>query len=265
MAIDFAFLDSGTGGIPYMLYLKQKCPAANVVYLADSKHFPYGTKSPRQVTECALEAAGAAVAAWSPGAVVVACNTISVTALDALRAQFPGVPVVGTVPAIKLAAAVTENGRIGLLATEGTVRNPYVDRLIHDFAADCTVIRRGDAELVSFVEHRCFSAAHAERLAAVRPAIDFFSGQGCDTVILGCTHFLHLVAEFEEAAGPALRVVDSRSGVVRRALEVARPCDCSAADPLDKTLFVTGGAASEPEYRLVCAGMGLRWGGALCP
>ena len=263
MAIDFAFLDSGTGGIPYMLYLKQKCPAANVVYLADSKHFPYGTKTPQQVTDCALEAAGTAIAAWNPRAIVVACNTISVTALDALRAQFPAVPIVGTVPAIKLAAAVTENGRIGLLATDGTVRNPYIDRLIHDFAADCTVLRRGDAELVSFVEHRYFSASHEERLAAICPALDFFAGQGCDTVILGCTHFLHLVAEFEESAGSALKIVDSRSGVVRRALAVAQPCAGAATDPLDKMLFATGGTDSEAEYRAVCVHLGLHWGGVL--
>ena len=134
MGVDFAFLDSGTGGIPYMLALKEKVPKASCVYLGDTARFPYGEKSPEQITAAASEAVRLILARWNPKTLIVACNTISVTALDGLRSLFPNLPIVGTVPAIKLAAKVTRNKRVGLLATNATVRHPYSQKLILDFA-----------------------------------------------------------------------------------------------------------------------------------
>ena len=137
--IDFAFLDSGTGGIPYMLALKKLLPRAKCVYLGDTAHFPYGQKSNQEVTACASEVIETIVRTWNPKAVVIACNTISVTSLEPLRKLFPDLPIVGTVPAVKLAAAVTKNKRIGLLATNATVNHPYCKKLADDFAGDCIV------------------------------------------------------------------------------------------------------------------------------
>ena len=134
--IDFAFLDSGTGGIPYMLALKEKQPAARCIYLGDTAHFPYGEKAPEAVTACAAHTIGAIIQKWQPRTIVIACNTISVTSLADLRALFPHTPIVGTVPAIKLAAERTHNKRIGLLATNATVKHPYCAHLVHDFASD---------------------------------------------------------------------------------------------------------------------------------
>ncbi|MBP5748108.1 MAG: glutamate racemase, partial [Treponema sp.] len=113
--IDFAFLDSGTGGIPYMLELKEKSPESRCIYLGDTLHFPYGEKSSGQILACASSAVKLIVEKWNPRAIVVACNTISVTTLPELRTAFPSLPIVGTVPAIRLAARVTKNKRIGLL------------------------------------------------------------------------------------------------------------------------------------------------------
>ena len=111
--IDFAFLDSGTGGIPYMLSLKEKSPESRCVYLGDTVHFPYGEKSEEEVTLCASESIEKILDLWNPRIVVIACNTISVTALNQLRERFPDVPIVGTVPAIKLAAKVTKSAHNG--------------------------------------------------------------------------------------------------------------------------------------------------------
>lgn len=265
MPVDFAFLDSGTGGIPYLLHLEKKCPGAECVYLADTRNFPYGEKSSGEIIRSSVAAAGILVDRFSPAAVIVACNTISVTALDDIRRAFPEVRIVGTVPAIKLAADVSVNRRIGLLATNATVGNPYNMRLKDEFAPDCELVPRGDSELVSFVEHRAFTASEAECEQAVRPAVEFFRSRGCDTIILGCTHFLNLADTIRRVAGEGIRVVDSRDGVVRRALSV-HPCVrdgiLSRRNP---RLFVTGfsDGKDEAEYGLICRRFSLDWGGIL--
>lgn len=216
--IDFAFLDSGTGGIPYMLSLHSQMPEAKCVYLGDTMHFPYGEKSLQEVTDCASVAIKEIIQRWNPRALVIACNTISVTALSNLRQLFPQLPIVGTVPAIKLAAGITKNKRIGLLATNATVQHPYCQNLINEFASDCVVVKRGDPLLIDFVEKRYFEASTEERLNAVKDAADFFKNNGCDTVILGCTHFTHIAQEMQQVCGKDIKVIDSRDGVSRQAV-----------------------------------------------
>ncbi|MFA6856044.1 MAG: glutamate racemase [Treponema sp.] len=270
--MNFAFLDSGTGGIPYMLYLKHICPGMTCAYLGDTLHFPYGEKTPEQITECASQSVSLIIHKWHPQAVVVACNTISVTALDNLRALFPYVPIVGTVPAIKVAAEVSHNKRIGLLATNATVRHPYIQRLERDFASDCTVFARGDAELVSFIEHDLFTATQAQKFAAVKPAVDYFKVNGCDTIILGCTHFIHMSDIISLAAGKTVQVIDSREGVVRQALKVESTHEsvmtgtlCAGDEPDDSAFFVTGFRQTKDadEYSFLCHNLNIKWGGIL--
>ena len=215
-----AFLDSGTGGIPYMLHLQKKCPDVRCVYLGDTANFPYGEKTREQITDCAAAASRLLIERFSPDAIVVACNTISVTALSELRKMFPSVPFVGTVPAIKLAAAVSPKKRIGLLATRQTVENAYTDRLVTEFASDCYIARRGDPDLIDFVEKKLFTATQEERAKAVAPAIEFFRQHEVDTIILGCTHFIHMADDIQKAAGSSVRVVDSRDGVVNQTMRV---------------------------------------------
>ena len=114
MSVDFAFLDSGIGGIPYLLFLQEKQQNANCIYYADTKNFPYGQKSSEQIIENATIATQKIIEKWNPGAIILACNTISVTALEELRKRFPNVPFVGTVPAIKPAATISKTKKIGL-------------------------------------------------------------------------------------------------------------------------------------------------------
>ena len=151
--IDFIFLDSGTGGLPYMQYLNGCCPHAKCVYIADTKNFPYGEKTAEQIIHAASNVVSLALSKWNPKAIVLACNTMSVTALPFLRNHFPDVPFIGTVPAIKLAAELSHNGRIGLLATNKTVTDPYTKELIEKYASDCLVFSRGDSDLIDFIEH----------------------------------------------------------------------------------------------------------------
>ena len=265
-----AFLDSGTGGIPYMLHLQKKCPDVRCVYLGDTANFPYGEKTREQITDCAAAASRLLIDRFNPDAIVVACNTISVTALSALRELFPSVPFVGTVPAIKLAAAVSPKKRIGLLATRQTVENAYTDRLVAEFASDCYIARRGDPELIDFVEKKLFTATKEERAAAVAPAIEFFRQHDVDTIILGCTHFIHMADDIQKAAGSFVRVVDSRDGVVNQTMRVleyaksakAKKNTCSVEN---MTFYITGvrDAVAENEYRTLARNLNIPYGGKL--
>ncbi len=270
--VDFAFLDSGTGGIPYMLLLKEKSPESRCVYLGDTGHFPYGEKSFEEIVKCASDAINLIVNRWNPRVIVIACNTISVTALESLRKLHPDLPIVGTVPAIKLAARISFNKKIGFLATNASVNHPYSENLIREFASDCQVFKRGDPDLIEFIEHKLFTATQEEKIAAVMPAVEYFNSLGCDTIILGCTHFTHMAREIEEAfASKSWRkvfVVDSRDGVSNHALEVIKECtgvaeDTDFAD--DMKFYVTSlkGEDEKREYEILCSKFHIPFGGCL--
>lgn len=270
--IDFAFLDSGTGGIPYMLLLKEKSPESRCVYLGDTVHFPYGEKSFEEIVRCSSEAIDTIVKNWNPRAVIIACNTISVTALDELRKLHPDLPIIGTVPAIKLAAKVSLNKKIGFLATNASVNHKYSEKLIEDFASDCTVFKRGDPELIDFIEHRLFTASKEEKIEAVMPAVEYFNSNGCDTIILGCTHFTHMAREIEEAfaskSWKKVFVVDSRDGVSNHALDVIKTAPEKEGRnnlPEDMTFFVTNlkGDADRTEYETLCKRFNIPFGGCI--
>ena len=111
---DFVFIDSGISGIPYMTTLIKRAPKASCVYVADAANFPYGEKSHEQVVECVTSLVKKICEQFEPRVIVVACNTMSVNALDVLRAQFSDVKFIGTVPAIKLASSLSEKRRLGL-------------------------------------------------------------------------------------------------------------------------------------------------------
>jgi glutamate racemase len=257
----YAFLDSGSGGLPYLAKLRFHAPEASCVYVADTMHFPYGEKTRDEVISFATATVGHLLERFSPDLVIVACNTISVAALTSLRQTYD-VPFVGTVPAIKLASAYSVNRRIGLLATERTVQDPYTDDLIRQFAPDCEFTRIGDSVLISRIERDLVTASREERLDAVRPSVERFREAGVDTIILACTHFLHISDEIHEVAGPDINIIDSREGVVHQALRLVPPRYFKHSEG---ACFITGGVSSEIEhrYRTYSKLFGISWGGIL--
>lgn len=267
MNVDFAFLDSGTGGLPYLLYLLKQSPKARCVYVGDTRNFPYGEKSQSQIIENSCACVQKIISRWQPAEIIIACNTISVTALEEMRKRFPETPFVGTVPAIKPGAILSKSKKIGLLATNATVNHPYTKKLISDFASDCEVVSRGDPELISFIEHRFFQASEEERLEAVKPAVNFFSSCGCDVIILACTHFLNMAEYIQKAAGNSIRVIDSREGVTKHALSVIdfKSSFLEADEKSKNELFITGFNAANDyeEYNQFCKNNGISFGGIL--
>ncbi len=267
--VDFIFFDSGTGGLPYMRLLMEKSPKAACVYLADAKNFPYGEKTPAEITLVACTALMSIFKLYRPKAVVISCNTLSIIALDFFRKQFPNIAFVGTVPAIKLAGEQSKNRRIGLLATNRTVESDYVQQLIHDFASDCEITFRGDPSLISFIENSFFFASDIQKEDAVRPSIDFFKNHKVDTIVLGCTHFLHIVDISAKLGGPEIKIIDSCAGVVKQALKVASVDESVTKEDFSPIFYVTGHEDSHDEtdfqdrYQKIAEKMGIRYGGVI--
>ncbi len=143
--------DSGVGGLSVAGAIRALLPNAPLVYAADSAGFPYGTKPPELIAARVPALLGRLAERHDPALIVIACNTASTIALDGVRAALD-LPVVGTVPAIKPAAALSKTRAIAVLGTDATVVQPYVDNLAAQFASDCLVIRHGSAELVELAE-----------------------------------------------------------------------------------------------------------------
>ncbi len=219
-----AIMDSGVGGLPYLESARRLLPGANFVYLADREGFPYGTKTREAVEAIVRDRVDRLVAAFDPDAVVIACNTASQAALAAVRRDHPGLDVIGTVPAVKPAASDSKRKVIGVLATERSVVDPYLDELENRFASSCRVERRGAQDLVAFVERRFLEADDSETRKVIEPHVAYLVDRGVDEIVLACTHFLHVAREIEDLAnelsagsgGPPVKVVDSREGVARR-------------------------------------------------
>lgn len=269
--VDFVVLDSGTGGIPYLSSLLNENKVASYVYIADTANFPYGEKSHEQIVKCSLSVVEQIIAKFDPKVIVIACNTISVNSLDILREVFPDRHFVGTVPAIKLAASVSKNRKIGLLATRSTCEHPYNIDLKNHFASDCQMFMRADPDLVSFIEHKSFTATKEENKKAILPAIKYFAENDCDTIILGCTHFLNLADLFQEVCDEystkKIKVIDSREGVTKRARALYDSiCKKNGeGKSLPPKLYITGFSINEDktEYDVICKRNGLQWGGVV--
>ena len=238
------FFDSGVGGLSVLGPTRALLPSAPIVYAADSAGFPYGTKSEAELATRVPALLGRLVERFDPRLVVIACNTASTIALDDARAALD-LPVVGTVPAIKPASEISTTRVIGVLGTEATVRQPYVDDLAAKFAADCTIIRHGSPRLVELAEARLGgeTVSVEDVRAATRPLFDAPDGDRIDTVVLACTHFPLLADELAEAF-PRVAYVDGGPGIARRIAWLTRDQAWPAEAPPGIALFTA--PAREP-------------------
>ena len=211
------FFDSGVGGLSVVAAARALLPAAPFVYAADSAGFPYGTRTEAEIAARVPALLGRLAERYRPRLIVIACNTASTIALAAVRAALD-IGVVGTVPAIRPAAALSRTRTIGVLGTDATVRQAYVDDLAARFAADCTVIRHGSAALVEMAEATLHGraspgSAYAGVLAGL---FDQPGGAAIDTIVNACTHFPLVETELTAAAPMGVRFVDGSAGIARR-------------------------------------------------
>lgn len=216
-AAPILLFDSGVGGLTVLAQLRALLPQAPVIYAADTAGLPYGAKTEAQIAARVAGLLGRMSERYRPRLVTIACNTASTIALGMVR-EVLNIPIVGTVPAIKPAASMTRTGVIGLLGTEATIRQGYVDRLEAEFAADKCLLRFGAPGLVTAAEEKL--RGRPVDPAAVREAVEGLrkqpGGEDIDTVVLACTHFPLLNDELGEGFGPGVRFIDGAAGIAHR-------------------------------------------------
>ncbi|TNC77347.1 glutamate racemase [Janthinobacterium lividum] len=183
--------DSGVGGLSVLRHIRAQLPQEDLIYFADSGHAPYGDKTEQQVIDRSLAVAGYLLQQGAK-ALVVACNTATIAAIKALRARYPDLPIVGVEPGLKPAAAISRNGKIGVLATERTLRGDKLLALREQVssATGATFILQPCVGLVERIEQ---SAMGSDPLDATSAMLDRYIApllvQGVDTLVLGCTHY----------------------------------------------------------------------------
>lgn len=206
--------DSGVGGLSILADLKERLPDCEFVYASDNAAFPYGSKSEDFLIRRVKDVLDALIQLTEPDIIIVACNTASTVVLPHIRDHFK-TPVIGVVPAIKPAVAISETGTIGLLGTPATVKREYTQQLINDFATDCNVIKVGSSRLVDIAE-RALRGIKPDRDELSTIIAPFFIDQNLDTVVLACTHFPLILNDLTEAAPRSVAWVDSGEAIARR-------------------------------------------------
>ena len=251
--------DSGLGGLSVLAEIRRLRPDVEIVYAADDAAFPYG-----RLGEAALVARVETVMARligeaEPDVVVIACSTASTLALPPLRAAYPRLPFVGTVPAIKPAAATSRSGLISVLATRGTVARDYTHALVRDHAADCEVTLVGSS-LLAVVAERVMRGEAVEEFEIGREIAPCFverEGRRTDHVVLACTHFPLILDRLERLSLWPVSFVDPAPAIARRldaVIGAARP-GAPAAD--DGAAVFTSGEPPQPTVQKTLRRYGL--------
>ncbi len=217
--------DSGLGGLTVYDEIARMRPGDRLVYAADDAAFPYG-----RLDEAALVArvggvVGELVAALNPDLVVIACNTASTLVLPTLRSRFPGLPFVGTVPAIKPAASASRSRQISVLGTPGTVVRDYTQDLIREHAGGCRVTLVGAPNLARLAEDylKGFAVADEDILREITPCFVTQHNKRTDVVVLACTHYPLLAEHFSRLAPWPVDYIDPAPAIARRVDQLLGP------------------------------------------
>ena len=255
--------DSGLGGLTVFREIAKLVPVADHLYAADDAGFPYGDWAADDLVWRVVAVMRRLIADFDPQVVCIACNTASTLVLPHLRAAFPDLPFVGTVPAIKPAAGRSRSQMISVLATPGTVMRDYTRDLVQAFAAHCRVELVGSKNLARIAEDFMHGRAVSDEAIAAEIARCFVQdgARRTDEIVLACTHYPLLTAHFERLAPWQVEWIDPAPAIARRVEFVLREkafehTDERASDP-QSTIVFTSGATPDPELSRVLAGFGL--------
>jgi glutamate racemase len=197
-------------------------PAENLLYFADQSHIPYGPRSPEEVRRF-VEGITRFLLEREAKIVVVACNAASAATLDYLRTTFAAVHFVGMEPAVKPGAVLTRTGKIGILATAGTLNSRRYASLLSRYAEGVSAFEDPCPGLVEQIEAGHVDTPETEQI--LRDALAPMIEGGVDTLVLGCTHYPFVLPLIEKVVGPEVTIMDPAPAVarqVRRVLDEAR-------------------------------------------
>jgi glutamate racemase len=234
--------DSGVGGVSVLKALKSALPNESFIYAADSANAPYGDKS-RAFIEARTSAMAGFLVRANAKAIVVACNTATVVAVETLRANYP-IPVIAMEPAIKPAVQISRSRVIGVLATARTLESPALANLCRVYGEGAKILLQPCPGLVEQVERGDAETEVTHQL--LRRYIAPLLASGADTIVLGCTHYVFLLARIQQIAGPGITIVESSMAVARQ-LERRLTESGRLAKPDEKaeTRFFTTGSAKQ--------------------
>lgn len=205
-------MDSGIGGLSIVRVLMQELPQESITFIGDQLHFPYGTRTTENIRELALKISQYLVA-QDVKLLVIACNTATAAALPMLQDQLP-VPVIGVIePGARAAIDVAKQQRIGVIATDSTIRSQAYAQTLHRLSPETEVISQATQPLVSVVEHGLTGTFQAQQM--VNDALTVFKDQPVSALILGCTHFPFLEYEIHHCLGKEVVLIDPAEETVK--------------------------------------------------
>lgn len=207
-----AVFDSGLGGISVLRHLRRLMPGERYLYFGDSANAPYGSRPTAQVRDLTLAAAETLMGEKPLKALVLACNTATAAAVKELRRKYPQLIVIGIEPALKVAADHYPGGRIGVMATEVTLREEKFDTLLHRFDENCSITKIPMPGLVQLVE--AGKADSPETDALLRQLLAPHIGK-LDAVVLGCTHYPLAAKAISRVLGEQVVLLDGGDGTAR--------------------------------------------------
>ncbi len=210
--------DSGVGGLSVLRALRERMPEAELLYVADSGYAPYGEKTDAFVVERSL-AIARFLLEQGADLLVVACNTATAAAVHALREAHPSLPIVGIEPGLKPAVALSARGRVGVMATTGTLRSARFRQLVERHGGQAQVHLQPCPGLAAAIETGDLDTP------ALRELVETFCAPlraaEVDTVVLGCTHYPFVAPLIAQAMGPAVTLVDTSEAVARQTVRLA--------------------------------------------
>jgi glutamate racemase len=206
-----AVFDSGVGGISVLRHIHALMPHERLLYVADSKYAPYGNKTQAEIQARCFEIADFLISK-NTKALVVACNTATAAAIDAMRAKYT-LPIFGMEPAVKPAAEASKNGIIGVLATTGTLKSAQFAGLLESYGRNVKVVTQACVGLVECIERGELNTENTMKLLKqyCQPLLD----EGADTIVLGCTHYPFVRPLIEQMVGQEVVLIDTGAAVAK--------------------------------------------------
>jgi len=230
--------DSGVGGLSVLLEVKRLLPKETFVYIGDQAYVPYGGKTKAELIERVTKVMRYFLQK-DVKAVILACNTATVYAIDEMRELFQ-VPIIGTVPVVKTLARITKSGKTAVFSTPATAKSEYLDELIQKFAPHIEVLRVGGTGLEELIEEGELDAPEIENvlISNLSPLVQ----KGVDAIALGCTHYPFVKDKVQKIVGKKIAVVDSGEAIARRTGEILQGNGALSYEKGSDWYYTTGNA-----------------------
>ena len=223
-----AVFDSGVGGISVLRHLLRELPKERFVYFGDSANAPYGSRSTQEVRDLTLAAMQKLITEYPIKALVIACNTATAAAVKDVRAVYPDLVVIGIEPALKVAADHFPGCRVGVMATEVTLREEKFDLLLQRFDENCTIAKIPAPGLVQLIEQGKVDGPEIEAL--LHELLNPYVGK-LDALVLGCTHYPFVARTISAILGSKVELLDGGDGTARETRRRLAEADLLSGGP----------------------------------